>query len=66
VLGSGIGSAFDSVGVMTGSFDHTRVGAVAAGVEPFEDLGGGRFGCFLQSLRGKNRLAGDLAADDTN
>jgi hypothetical protein len=54
MLGSDIRSAFDSVGVMTGSFDHARVGAVSAVVQSFENLRDGGFDCFLQSLRRKN------------
>ncbi len=54
MLGSDIGSSFDSVGVVAGSFDYTRVGAVAALVQFFEDLGDGGFGCFGQSLREKS------------
>ena len=64
MLGSDIGSSFDSVGVVAGSFDHAWVGAVPAVVQLFEDLRDGGFDCFLQSLRGKIRLVGDLAADD--
>lgn len=55
MFGSDVCNSFDSVGVVARSFDYTRVGAVAAGVKSFEDLGDGRFGCFLQSLRGKNQ-----------
>ena len=54
MFGSGVGGSFDSVGVVAGSFDHARVGAVAALVQLFEDLGDGGFSFFLASLRGKN------------
>jgi hypothetical protein len=54
MFGSDVCNSFDSVGVVARSFDYTRVGAVAVGVESFENFGDGRFGCFLQSLRGKN------------
>ena len=54
MFGSSIGGSFDSVGVVASSFDHTRVGAVAALVQFFENLGDGGFGCCDQSLRGKN------------
>jgi hypothetical protein len=54
MFGSGIGDPFDSVGVVAGSFDYTRVGAVAVLVQFFEDLGDGGFGCFGQSLRGES------------
>jgi len=52
--GSGIRDSFDSVGVVAGSFDYARVGALAAFVQFVEDLGDSGFGCFLQSFRGKN------------
>lgn len=39
-------------------------GAVAAVIELFEDFREGGFDCFGQSLRGKIRLVGDLAADE--
>ena len=53
MLDSGVCGAFDSVGVMAGSFDYARVGAVSAEVEFFEDLRDGGFDRFLQSPRGK-------------
>ena len=53
MLGAGIRNTFDSVGIMAGSFDHARVGAVSAEVEFFEDLRDGGFDRFLQSPRGK-------------
>lgn len=52
VVGSGVRGAFDSVGVMVGSFDHAWVGAVAAVVEFFEELRDGGFDRFLQSCEG--------------
>ena len=54
MFGSGIGGSFDSVGGVAGSFDDTWIGAVAALVQFFEDLGDGGFGCCGQSFRGKN------------
>lgn len=54
MFGSGVGVSFDSVGVVAGSFDRARVGAVAALVQFFKDLGDGGCGCCGQSLRGKN------------
>lgn len=46
MLGPGIGGSFDSVGVVAGSFDHARVGAVPTVVEFFEYLCCGGFDCF--------------------
>ena len=46
MLGPGVGGSFDSVGVVAGSFNYARVGAVAAFVNFFEDLRDGGFDCF--------------------
>lgn len=54
MLDSGVCGAFDSVGVMAGSFDYARVGAVSAAVEFFEDFCCGGFDCFSESFRGKS------------
>jgi hypothetical protein len=54
VFGSGVGGAFDSVGVVAGSFDDAGVGAVSAFVSFFEDFSVGGLECCGASLRGKN------------
>lgn|SRR5215203_2745341 len=54
VFGSGVGAAFDSVGVVAGAFDDVRVGAVSAGVKFFKDFDGGGLECGGTVLRGKN------------
>ena len=54
MFGSDVGAAFDSVGVVVGSFDDAGVGAASAGVEFFEDFGSGGLECGDAALRGEN------------
>jgi hypothetical protein len=54
MAGGNVSGPFDAVGVVAGSFDGARVGAMPAlGVWAFKDFGRGFLGGVSQSLRGK-------------
>jgi hypothetical protein len=66
ILRCGVAAAFRPVGVDVYAFDDSRAAAVPAGrVESFKDFCESHGECVTQPAGGKCRLAGDLAADDT-